>query len=137
MANATIVYAFHCKDCGAPMWLPAGTLGNTFGNPALRSIVAASVGVVCPQCKFVGNYSLFENSPDYNPRDRPLLAQPIGETVFLKWLKCETGSCNTPLPVFAIWSVTTTAEERKADMLTWRWGNLHCPQGHKIEAPQW
>jgi len=116
------------------MGLPVGKLGNVFGSPALRSIDASSVGVVCPRCKFVGNYSLFENSPDYNPRDQVILVRPVGETAFIKWLKCEVENCKTPLPLFAIWSAATTAEEREADISTWRWEKLHCPQGHKIQA---
>lgn len=117
------------------MRLPAQTLGNTFGTPMVRSIRADSVGVVCPRCKLVGNYSLFENCPGYNPRDHVVIAARVGDTVLLEWLKCEKEKCKTPLPLFAIRSATTTVEEREADMLTWRWENLQCPQGHKIEAP--
>jgi len=113
------------------MWLPAETLGHVFENPAMRLFSADSVGVVCPQCKLVGNYSLFQNSPDYNPRDGVVLAPPVGETFPLKWLQCEKENCKTLLPVFAIWSANTSEQERKADMLTWRWDDLHCPHGHK------
>jgi len=129
-------YVFHCKDCGKPMRLLVETLGNVFEGPSLRLTRADSVGVVCPHCKLVGNYSLFENSPDYNPLDGSDLLPIAGHTVALQWLRCEKEDCKALLPVFAIWSAATTEAEQKADMRTWRWDSLHCPRGHKIEAPR-
>lgn len=133
--KAAIQYDFFCSHCGATMRLPAETLGNIFGPPALRTMDAASVAVVCPQCKQVGNHSLLQNSADRHSLDQAVLAAPVGETVFLKWLKCEKATCKTPLPLFAVWTTTTTEEERKADTKTWKWDGLHCPQGHAIPAP--
>jgi len=129
------IYSFQCLGCPATMLLPAEKLGNIFAHPNLRLIDAASVGIVCPHCKLVGSYSLFENSPDYNHADEGRWGRPLGDAEFQGWLKCEMKSCTTPLPLFAIWNATTTEEERKIDISTWKWENLHCPNGHTIEAP--
>jgi hypothetical protein len=130
------VYLFHCKDCGFPMTLRAETLGNMFGHPGSRQIVASSVGLVCPQCKKVSNYSLLKNSPDYNHQDLVTWGYPDHDAKLLSWLGCVGENCKSQLPLFAIWNADTTEAERKADISTWRWENLHCPDGHAIEAPQ-
>jgi len=134
--DSQVVYVFHCKSCGWPMSLRAETLGHMFGTPGRISGAAHSVGVACLRCKHVRNYSLLRNSPDYNPLDGVEWARPFGDTVSLEPLRCEVEGCKAQLPLFAMWSKTTTAEERRADMSTWQWDGLHCPQGHKIEAPQ-
>lgn len=89
------------------MRLPVETLGNVFEGPGLRLFDADSVGVVCPHCKLVGNYSLFENSEDYSPLDYSDLLPIDGHAVALKWLPCEKEDCKTLLPVFAIWTPET------------------------------
>ena len=129
------LYAFHCKDCELPMKLRAETLGYMFGLPEQRRIVASSVALVCPRCKKVGNYSLLQSSPAYNPQDQGTWECHEQDAELLDWLECGEENCKSPLPLFAVWSPTTSAEGRRADTSTWRWENLHCPDGHGIEAP--
>lgn len=129
-------YVFPCKHCSRPIRLLAQTLGQVFGHPTHRSIDADSVGAVCYRCKRVANYSLHENSPDFDPLGRPEMSAPSRETVAIVRLGCVEGSCKTPLEVFATWNATTTVEERSADIKTWLWDGLHCPQGHAIPVPR-
>jgi len=129
-------YVFSCKHCSWPIRLLAQTLGQPFGNPAHRSIRVDSVGAACSHCRHVANYSLHKNSLDYDPLGRAEVSAPSKETVAVVRLGCVEGSCKTPLEVFAAWSATTTVEERSADIKTWLWDGLHCPQGHEIKAPR-
>ena len=124
--NELNIYSFLCRGCAATMQLPAQKLGYMFGGPGWKENDDSSVGIVCPRCKLVGNYSLLKNSPDYSPPDVGTMGHTLGETEFVGELKCEKENCKTPLPVFAIWNADTTEEEREADRLTWHAENLHC-----------
>jgi hypothetical protein len=129
-------YVFSCKHCDRPIRLLAQTLGHVFQSPALRSIDAGSIAAVCSQCKHVANYSLHKTSPDYRRLDTPELSAPTRETVHLGQLRCAEESCKTPLQLYVAWSATTTAEERSADIKTWLWDGLHCPERHAVSPPR-
>jgi hypothetical protein len=133
---ADLQYVFSCKHCDRPIRLLAQTLGHIFGSQAPRSMNADSVGAVCFHCKHVANYSLHKNSPDYRRLDTPEVSVPTRETVHLGQLRCVEENCKTPLELFVAWSATTTAEERAADVKTWLWDGLHCPEGHTINPPR-
>jgi hypothetical protein len=63
-------------------------------------------------------------------------AEPLyGDVVHVSTLECAGEGCNTQLPLFAVWSADMPAEERRADISTWRWENLKCPQGHSRFPP--
>lgn len=127
-------YYFACPNCPADIWLPSERLGYIFHAPAHRTIDAPALGFPCRRCSYLGTYSLHRDSPFFGKRDGSHWSDPaiFGETEFLGWLRCAVGDCKSPLPLFAQWSATTTAEERRANIETWRWENLKCPQEHPI-----
>jgi hypothetical protein len=57
------------------------------------------------------------------------------ETVHVGTFGCGEENCKSLLPLFAIWSVSTTEQERRDEIGIWQWENLLCPQEHAIEKP--
>lgn len=51
------------------------------------------------------------------------------------WLGCGLEGCTALLPLVHSWSASTTAEEREADIKTWKWDRLRCQNGHVIRKP--
>lgn len=130
-------FLIHCSNCGFPFLLPADTLEELFGDPNSLPNNALAVGIVCNQCKCADRYFLDRKHPQYNPKDQAWILDARSEdTVLLAMLECEDGSCESRLPLFAYWNPDTSAEERSADSLTWRWENLKCPEGHVIPRPE-
>jgi hypothetical protein len=131
-----IGYLFRCKNCDAPIMLQAETLGRPFEPQAIRSANLTSVGVSCPHCRRIKNYSLVESSPDFDPTGKGVvLVQPV-KTDFLGWFQCEEQSCGTPTLLVSPVTATMTTEQRTADIETWIWNDFRCTAGHRIQKPK-
>jgi hypothetical protein len=118
------------------MWLLAENCGRIFHPPPHQAIESDYVIVGCPDCKRVDKYTLRQTSPDYNPADS-VVGAPLHvlTTDFLAVLECEAGNCEFQSPVVALWNSSMTAEERQADLATWKWEGLTCSSGHPIPKP--
>ena len=55
---------------------------------------------------------------------------------FAGFLKCDVESCAPPLPLFAVWNETMTAEQRGVYAAMWIWGDVKCSKEHPIANPQ-
>jgi hypothetical protein len=119
------------------MLLLSESIQPLFGDrERLPNRFAAAV-VVCSRCKRLDIHTLHKGFPGYDPRSMAILLElRYGKVVIFGSLKCEAGNCGMPLPLIAVWSPSTTAKEWKADIETWRWENLRCPQGHPIPRQQ-
>src|SRR5216684_2041630 len=108
----TLHYVFHCR-CSRPIVLPVGTIEHIIVPPIDPSTLLRSVGLVCAHCKRVRSYPLGADSPHYDPIPPAILA-PQSEEIrtFAGWLKCDTESCTTRLPLFSLRSVPIDAEAR-------------------------
>ena len=129
---------FICQNpkCGVAISLPHGSLGHIFSAQPLRTIDAPFLAAPCPICKRVGNHSLHKGSKYYHPRNQLIWEDPTDtETVFLNWLECVDRDCRSHVPLFARWSATTSGADRIADIQTWKWDGLLCPEGHLIRVP--
>ena len=137
MDELILHYELHCKNCGAPMLLPAGTIERLFADPDAQPNHSHAIAAVCRLCKSVATYFLEKTSPNHGHRDVVIFADPIGETMDGPMLGCDTEGCEALVPLIAQWSPNATTEERKADVGTWRWKRLVCPAGHSIAEPDW
>jgi hypothetical protein len=132
-----ICHYFQCRTCASPIVLPAQKIGNMFGGLLHRSIDAQFLAFPCSFCKHVEGYSLHPGSPYNDERYMTsLLDPPEVETASLDWLRCVDGDCRSRVPLFAQWTVASTAEERLAYIATWEWEHLRCPEGHEIHIPK-
>ena len=130
-------YEIHCKNCPNTMWLLIETLLRTFAVQGIPKKGNAVFGVVCPHCKLARNYSLSNANLNHGPKDHLVKGPPRElKTVFVRSFQCDTENCDTPLPIFALWSDTTTDEERQDDISTWQSESLHCLHGHPISIRQ-
>jgi hypothetical protein len=132
-------YCFYCKHCGSLIKLPADRLGCLFSSPINRDpeIDSRSIAAVCGSCKHVGSYSLFPDSPDYDPRNTPIFNEPLGDTARVCWLKCEDKDCQLRLPLFVTWYGTISKEDGLKMAQEWIWTDLKCVAGHSIPKPAW
>jgi hypothetical protein len=137
MDELILHYELHCKNCGAPMLLPAGMIELLFADPDAQPNHSHAIAAVCRLCKSVATYFLERTSPRHGHRDLVIFADPIRETMDGPMLGCDKEGCKALVPIIAQWNPNTTREERKADVGTWRWGYLVCPAGHSIAKPDW
>ena len=137
MDELILHYELHCKNCGAPMLLPAGMIDLPFTYRDAQSNHSHAIAAVCRLCKSVATYFLERTSPNHGHRDLVIFADPIRETMDGPMLGCGKEGCEALVPLIAQWNPDTTTEERKADVGTWRWGHLVCPAGHSIAKPDW
>jgi hypothetical protein len=132
-----IHYVLHCKNCVMPLLLPRDTIEQPFADQDYRPNDSLCVGVACPHCKSVETYFLHKKHPQHNPRDQAwLLENRVEVTAHVSTLECEEQACKARLPLFAQWRQTTTEQERVADIATWLWEHLQCPDGHSIVKPK-
>lgn len=128
-----IGYIFHCRKYGKPIALQAETLARPFEPQGLHTKRSDSVGVVCPHCKRIENYSLVETSPDYDPTGHAELVPRTVKTEFLGWYGCDKQDCGIPILLASPATATMTYEELSDEIATWIWDDFHCYQGHKID----
>jgi hypothetical protein len=130
-------YELRCKGCGSTMLLPVGMIGRIFAIPDAQPNFSHAIGVVCRRCKSVDIYFLDRKHPRHTPAYLVKFADPIRDTMDGPMLECGEEGCKALLPLIAQWIPDTTTAERKADVETWRWGHLQCPEGHPIAKPNW
>ena len=141
MADALEMYfLFHCKQCRCPTRLHASMLSGLIEHLPSPSTGFPSVALVCPVCTSVNSYSAPKSS-DPNPdsaSDRVELLPPQKTPVldFVRMLQSEVEGCEPPVPLFAIWNNTVTAEERKQYSDTWTWADVKCSREHKVPDPR-
>lgn len=129
--------SFHCENekCRLPILLPADVLRQPFLNPDESPNDTFAIGLACPYCKHLHRYFLHPQL-DRNPLGQAFVAEiPDKEAVLVDTLSCEESGCEFQLPIFAQWSIATSAGWRKADTRTWHWENLLCPEGHEVRKP--
>jgi hypothetical protein len=137
MDGRILHYELCCKSCGATMLLPVGMIGRLFAVPDAQPNFSHAIGAVCRECKSVDIYFLDRNHPRHTPPYLVKFADPIRDTMDGPMLGCDEEGCRALLPLIAQWIPDTTTEERKADVETWQWGHLLCPEGHSIARPNW
>jgi hypothetical protein len=115
------------------MWLHAEKIRPLFAYPESLANEFHALAVAHDHCKHVENYILHKDLPGHNQKDMVILVEPhYGDVVPLGSLQCEAENCSILLPLFAVWSRSTTGEERLSDTNTWNWESLRCPKGHVI-----
>src|SRR5262245_22913089 len=131
-----LLYRFHCKTCDKPILLPFETLGRTLEDLALQSRDASLVAVACHHCQRVHTYALTNTAPLTNDaEDKEILSNQSGGMEFVATLLCDAEGCDTPLPLFAQWSATTTPAQKQTAADTWTWADMTCQSGHPIRKP--
>ena len=128
----------HCDGCGHPSLLHAGMLQKPFSDPEESPNDTSAIGFACPHCKSLRRYFLHPQKQGQSrtgPGPAWASAPRNEETVLVGMLECEVESCEFLLPLFALWSDSTNDEERLADIETWQWENLRCPEEHVIRKP--
>jgi hypothetical protein len=125
----------HCEACGLPILLHAGTLQQPFADPDELPNDTSAIGAACPYCKNLRRYFLHQIQGRSSLGPAVVAETPDEETVHVCTLSCGIEDCEFLIPLFALWNVSTTVEERTADAETWRWENLLCPEGHSIPKP--
>lgn len=137
LGTMTVHYRLHCKCDGLPTLFPQDTLEQPFSGQDDPPNDFLAIGVVCHRHKSAETYFLSAKSPGWNPKDgAEVLENRSGDTVHVSTLRCEREACKSRLPLFAYWRPGTSAEERRADISTWRWDHLRCPEGHSIPKPE-
>lgn len=137
MASIAHICCFHCKHCDSPIWLPHDRIGLLFASPVHREIDSRSIAAVCGSCSHIGSYSLFRDSPDYDPRNTVIGRPPVGDTALVSWLECEGKDCQLLLPLFVTWYGEISEEVGLELAQKWLWNDLKCVAGHSIPKPAW
>jgi hypothetical protein len=122
-----------CHYCRASIDIPHGSLGHIFSSPEHRTTDAPAVVVACHLCKRLQTFepSIPTNSVELVLGQAELRLRSL-DTVHVADLECEAEDCQVLLPLFAQWRPDTSEQERRADIETWVWDGLRCPQGHEI-----
>ncbi len=81
MDELILHYELHCKNCGAPMLLPAGMIERLFADPDAQPNHSHAIAVVCHLCKSVATYFPERTSPNHSHRGLVIFADPIRETM--------------------------------------------------------
>jgi hypothetical protein len=138
IGDRKIHHFLNCKDCCMPIMLLAETIQPLFADQEHLANQSHAIAVRCDMCKSVETYILHRQVEGHNPKDR-VMATPddYGVPVHVTTLECVTERCRTLLPLFARWTPSTTEKERIAEISTWRWENLKCPEGHSMPKPDW
>ena len=127
----------HCTSCGSSMLLAAHTLERPFAIPDEQPNDSFAVGIACRSCKSVRRYFLQFRHAENDLLGEEHEAEAQNEdTILVNTLGCEVDDCRFLLPLFAQWNPQATAEDRLADIQTWRWEGLRCPEGHPIPKPK-
>jgi hypothetical protein len=116
-------YVFGCRGCVNRLWIP------------IEEHQAASVGLVCDQCKRVASYSLDDSSHNYDPTGESAESESRFDVMALGTLRCGDGTCESPLPMFALRPLSVDSDERLAELRTWIWLDVKCSEGHQITNP--
>lgn len=127
-----MLIVFLCSSCGKQIEVPLPTLRQPFLNQDSTSTDFLPVAVVCPHCKIVeiqGQESVYMTVA----KDSPCLLEWHSDDVLLE---CDMEDCKALLPLVYGWNDSTTEEERRADIATWRGKRMLCPQGHSICLPK-
>jgi hypothetical protein len=125
----------HCVNCGLPTLLQAGKLQKPFADQDKLPNNTFSIGLACPHCKHLHNYS-FPQESNRSALGPAFVADiPDRVTGHVRTLSCGEPDCESRLPIFAQWNEAITEEGIIADVSTWPWENLVCPKGHKILKP--
>ena len=95
------------------------------------------MGLACDQCKLVSSYSLDKRSPNYDRTARSADSESTFDVMSVGALRCERITCESPLQVFALRSLSMDVDERLAQLRTWVWKDVKCPLGHKITKPSY
>lgn len=139
--SVTDIYNYrclNCKNCCMPIMLLAEKIQPLFADPERLPNQHHAIVARCGTCKSVETYILHPQIEGYNPKDRPMGDTLLhGDTVRVTNIECVAERCGILLPLFAVWTPSTTEEERLAEISTWRWENLKCPKGHSIPKPDW
>ena len=131
-----LVHSFHCKTCRKPILLPSETLARTLEDLALDSTDSLLVALACNHCSHVYTYALASTEPrSHDAEDTDLPSNPGGDVGLVATLLCDAEGCDTPLPLFAQWSATTTPAEKQAAAAAWIWAEMTCQSGHPIAKP--
>jgi hypothetical protein len=126
-----------CTSCSSPIVLPTQTLERPFTIPEEQPNESFAVGIACSNCKSVRRYFLQLKHPENDALDwAPEAEEQNEDTVLINTLGCEAEDCRSLLPLFANWSSAASHAERLADMQSWRWEDLRCPEGHLIPKPR-
>jgi hypothetical protein len=126
-------YSLSCADCGNAILLPLEMLGTLFGDRADPTKNEELIAAACSHCKRVQNYNLAKQSQ--NPPWGPMvvLDHPSGWE-YLGWLQCDSSTCESRLPLFAIVNRSSNSTIADTDFL-WIDG-LHCANGHLVPRPK-
>lgn len=127
----------HCTSCGSTLLLAAHTLEQPFAILGEQPNDSFAVGIACRTCKSVRRYFLQFRHAENDLLDGVRDVEDQNEdTILVNTLSCEVDDCKFLLPLFAQWNPAMTAEARLADIQTWRWESLRCPEGHPIPKPK-
>lgn len=134
--NLPMYRHYLCPNCDGQIQLPLQTLGEMFGNQEFRSSGIYSLALPCPHCKQVRAYSLNRDSTfGQTSYQTGQVSLPGVPTLQLGPLSCVEATCTSRVLLLAQWSETTTEAERAADIETWIWDRLTCPEGHAVPKP--
>jgi hypothetical protein len=141
MDDAVLCRVFQCKNpqCETLMQLPLDKLLRLTVDPTAPSTRSSAIAPICPQCTQIYTYSLLPNSSDRYSEDRLVSRDRAEEMDRLPLLECVVETCKTRLPLIAVWTPTTTIEQREANIQKINWSELQsltCPNGHQIRYPQ-
>jgi hypothetical protein len=129
----TVHYSLRCKICESPMRLPIDTRPQQSAVPEGQPNDFPPIAVECGRCKSICSYVVHRKFVSSDPKAGSVVTESRPtDAVPAITLECGVEGCTSLLPLYVHWSTTTTVAERKADMQTWRWENLRCPQGHPI-----
>ena len=123
-------YPLPCVKCSTRILLPNRILLHILGDLEGRTTPAPAVAFVCPHCKQVQRLLKKEYASG-----RMGHGPDSSDTELLLWPRCGIVTCKAVMPLYALWSPETTAKERRADIATWVWDGLACPEGHPIRKP--
>src|SRR5579863_1334377 len=131
-------YVFVCTDqsCRKPTQLPVDAIEKEFRSLGHSARDDWHVAFPCRFCKRVQMRSLHRDSGYYGPSAMIKDCIPIADAACVMRLICAEETHEFPVPLFGIWTPTTTVAEREADIRTWRGENLKCPEGHSIFVPK-
>ena len=148
MLETTACWFLRCRNpegCPQPMLLPLETLRQQLLNPAQSSTDFGPVAVGCPKCTHLEMYLLDRRGLSAFSHLRFLLESgnqpalvstiPDSDVHFVREVRCVDRNCASRLPVFGVWSVDTSFEERERICLQWAFDRLCCPNGHAIQMP--
>ncbi len=127
--DAMLICEFRCSGCYRPIHIALHTILRKYEQQVMASNLFPPFALVCPKCKAVERHSA-------NSLRRSAVAETGPDWELAEWLTCGSQNCTSPLGLFARWNAARTLEERRADVLTWRWSLLMCESGHPAQKPR-